>query len=58
MADSNTKSYVIYHNHGDASQLRLEMDAQEENVQPPTVCPKCGRTTRFGGHCECEQIFW
>jgi hypothetical protein len=41
-----------------ASLLSLEMEEQEENIQPPSVCPKCGRTTRFGGHCECEQIFW
>jgi hypothetical protein len=41
------------------SPFRIDMDQQEEeNVQPPTICPKCGRTTKFGGHCDCEQIFW
>jgi hypothetical protein len=41
------------------SPLTIEMqEEQEENIPRPSVCPKCGRTTRFGGHCECEQIFW
>lgn len=33
-------------------------EEQEGGVEPPHICPKCGRTTKFGGHCDCEQIFW
>ena len=35
-----------------------DMFDDEENLQPPSTCPRCGRTTNFGGRCECEQILW
>jgi hypothetical protein len=38
--------------------MASSIEEGEENYQPPTTCVRCGRTTKFGGHCECEQIFW
>lgn len=34
------------------------MEGEEENYQPPAICPRCGRTTKFGGQCECQQVLW
>ncbi|MDQ3873200.1 MAG: hypothetical protein M3258_06270 [Thermoproteota archaeon] len=27
-----------------------------DQPKPPSICPKCGRNTKFGGYCECQQI--
>jgi len=59
MQDGNTTSrYYILKFTKITSLFRLESEDQEESVRPPVILPKCGRTTRFGGHCEYEQIFW